>query len=140
MGKNWEKNSKGFTLVEAIVALAIFVIIATFAFPIFLSSATVNKAAHDKLQVQEISQNLIESAINLSNNSENLDQLIAALIASHQELGFVFERIDNQLIMTSQDYEVVMTFSEEGQRLNLRGQAIASMQTFETVEWLNYEK
>lgn len=132
------KKKIGFTLVEVIVALAIFVVIAAFAFPIFLSSFQVNVGAQEKTQIQEVSQNYLEHVIYISKVSNNKVDLINAL---ENDLSFGEARYDETLdsiILETEKYVLEIAFDGDSNFIKIQGLSLPSKQTFETVEWLNY--
>lgn len=136
------KKSKqnGYTLVEVIVALAIFAIIAIFAFPSIASAMNANNGAYQITQAQEMSQNYLENVVNEASKVKTKDALITNLKKQTQYGTINYNASTRVLDLNATDYTLKMTFSNNDNTVRLQTIMKKSQIRFETVEWLVYEK
>lgn len=137
------KNSKcqknrGFTLVEVVVALALFSLLAAFIFPAILGAVRMNYASENLALVQDQGQSFLESLL-FNAKSNTKDTLVDHYVHNNPEQT-VYDDITQTL--TIEDSSVVYTviFSQNDNRIHFsaisKGQPV---QRFETVEWLVYK-
>lgn len=132
------KNRRGFTLIEAIVALAIFVIIATFSFPIFLSSSRVNHASYTKLELQEFSENNLERIREYAKVTPDQDQFTSQICNQFQTHRCEYINTSKTLNIYSDEYLISFIFIEDGNTVKVIGESLKNGLKYETVGWITY--
>lgn len=135
------KNHMGFTLVELIVAFAVFMILVVMAFPVMIYAGKSNSQARNNLSVQEVGEEVVEELVYLAplfvNESVFKDYLIAPNSKIYDDGAF--SRItDNTYEMKKNQTTIVLSFFENSNRIIVRVNDNAS--TYETIEWLQYEE
>lgn len=133
-------RQNGYTLVEVIVALAIFAIIAIFAYPAIASAMNANNGAYQITQAQEVSQNYLENVVNQASLVKTNDALITNLKKQTQYGSISYNTSSRVLELTAPDYTLKMTFSNVDNTVRVQTTMKKSNVHFETVEWLVYEK
>lgn len=138
-------SKKGLTLVEVIVALALFMIIAVMSFPIITQAGVSNANSRNRLQAQEIGVFAAENIRYTALGVDTKEALIAKIVDTSQglpDIG-VFSRLsDNVYALTTPsprikpDTTVTFTFYDDSNRVNIV--VTYKKVQFETLEWLNY--
>lgn len=137
-GKGTVMNRKsGFTLVEVIVALALFAIIVVMVFPLFGFFNRVNHLAEEKIDAQEVAVSFTENVLQVSKTVSNKQALIDTLQSpSHYGTGaFLLE--NDSYVFSEQDYTIRITFFEEDKLIKVNVTTLDN-QKYETLGWLSY--
>lgn len=127
------------TLVEVIVALAIFMIVIVMAFPIITYAGQLNAESNRRLTVQEQGILIAEYLTHNAKGFTNKQELISFLSTPKQpEMDFgAFSCSLNQCEHKEGKQSIIITFDDSNQvRINVT----ESRQTYESVVWMNYEK
>lgn len=129
------KNKRGLTLIEVVVAMAVFMILVTMVFPILTQSGLMNVQSRHKLNAQEIGVLVVEELLHeakIQGSLENLQYHITENDLESLEIQF-----SSSYEINNADYSVKLEFSDTD---NLVKVIVKSdRQVFETVEWLRYD-
>ena len=129
------KNKRGLTLIEVVVAMAVFMILVTMVFPILTQSGLVNVQSRHKLNAQEIGVLVVEELLHeakIQGSLENLQDHI-----TENDLESLETQFSSSYEINNADYSVKLEFSDTD---NLVKVIVKSdRQVFETVEWLRYD-
>lgn len=129
------KNKRGLTLIEVVVAMAVFMILVTMVFPILTQSGLMNVQSRHKLNAQEIGVLVVEELLHeakIQGSLENLQDHI-----TENDLESLETQFSSSYEINNADYSVKLEFSDTD---NLVKVIVKSdRQVFETVEWLRYD-
>lgn len=129
------KNKRGLTLIEVVVAMAVFMILVTMVFPILTQSGLMNVQSRHKLNAQEIGVLVVEELLHeakIQGSLENLQDHI-----TENDLESLETQFSSSYEINKADYSVKLEFSDTD---NLVKVIVKShRQVFETVEWLRYD-
>ncbi len=146
------KNKKGLTLVEVVVALAVFMIAVVMAYPIITLSGQSNIKTNKKLELQEtgvyVAENLRYIALNSS--SKTKDEFLSSnkLITSglcvqgdcsgDEVITGPFNKDSNHQYTKSFNRQTItLTFKDNSNIVNIL--VTEGDVKYETMEWLRYE-
>lgn len=84
-------DSRGMTLVEVVIAMAIFAIILVFALPVFQTFIALNQASETRLSAQELGNNQMESILAFAKgkSKEALGNELKNTLSDDQRILFV---------------------------------------------------
>lgn len=133
------RNNKGFTLVEVVVALALFSVLISFLFPSILGSIRMNQASDNLVVVQDEGQSFLEELVSLSKNQKDKDELIAYYESAYGTKAQYSSQQD-VLKVERNNVKFEIQFLSEGNRIRFKAVTIKEpVQTFEAIEWLVYK-
>lgn len=129
------KNKRGLTLIEVVVAMAVFMILVTMVFPILTQSGLMNVQSRHKLNAQEIGVLVVEELLHEAKVQGSLENLQYHI--TENDLDSLETQFSSSYEINNADYSVKLEFSDTD---NLVKVIVKSdRQVFETVEWLRYD-
>ncbi len=129
------KNKRGLTLIEVVVAMAVFMILVTMVFPILTQSGLMNVQSRHKLNAQEIGVLVVEELLHEAKIQGSLENLQYHI--TENDLESLETQFSSSYEINNADYSVKLEFSDTD---NLVKVIVKSdRQVFETVEWLRYD-
>lgn len=134
------ENKRGLTLVEVVVAMAVFMIIVVMAFPILTQSGLINAQSKQKLDAQEIGVLIVEDLIFVSKTQKSQMDLIERLkdhpLPSFTN-KFTHEPSSNQLSMHEDGFDIQIELNDDSNLVKII--VLKDRQRYETLEWLIYD-
>lgn len=145
-------NKKGLTLVEVVIAMAVFMIAVVMAYPIITQSGKSNIVAQRKTNLQElgnyVAENLLYKTRNYDSkeaylNSDNLDQYglcTSDITDCDDEVNIgVFSRVNPyQYETTYESKHISIKFNQNDNLVRIK--ITQEGTSYETIEWLRYAK
>lgn len=133
------ENKRGLTLVEVVVAMAVFMIIVVMAFPILTQSGLINAQSKQKLDAQEIGVLIVEDLIFVSKTQKSQTDLIERLKEPLPSFTkpFTYDSISNQLTMHEDGYDIQLQLKNDSNLVKII--VLNDRQRYETLEWLIYD-
>lgn len=133
----------GFTLIEVVVAMALLAIVLVVVFPAYGLFIKANSTSMGKLSAQEIAQDYVEYMAYEAKKSGTSSVFLEQIQDDANPYGgFDADSVlgDASLyIKTTEEYEASITFQSDYKLIRVTITTAGSKQTFETVEWLNYD-
>lgn len=146
------KNRKGLTLVEVVIALAVFMIAVVMVYPIITFAGKSNIESKNKLDLQETGSHVAENLAYIARNYSSKDSFLSSQyledygICPDKELACdddvvvgSFSRANNtQYSLNYEGQEITLEFEEDSNIVKIKVQD--KNQKYETLEWLRYEE
>lgn len=132
-------SKRGFTLIETVIALSIFVIVLIMALPAFNSFILTNTYAEKKLMAQEIGINQMESIVSYVSEGKTRSQLISDLSDTSSSRFFWRDYSGNSLVRNKDGATVSVFFDDTNPNL-VRVTVEIGTSKYELVEYLRYKK
>ena len=146
------KNKKGLTLVEVVVALAVFMIAVVMAYPIITRAGTTNIHSQNKMDIQETGNYVAENLSKVASKEVSRDELVERLqnfgVCSQKsdpcpegdDVGS-FSRVSDTLIFNATNnakHKIEISLNEDD---NLARIIVETKNIeYEVVEWLKYDE
>lgn len=133
------ENKRGLTLIEVVVAMAVFMIIVVMAFPILTQSGLINAQSKQKLDAQEIGVLIVEDLVFISKTQKSQTDLIERLKQPLPNFTkpFTYDSISNQLSMHEDGFEIQLELKNDSNLVKII--VLNGRQRYETLEWLIYD-
>lgn len=134
------KKNSGLTLVEVVVALAVFMIVVAMAFPILAQSGLINVKSKEKLDAQEIGILVVEELLVVSESQTNESTLISYLDNTGlPSFGQPFAYDSTVCTINKDNYTVTLLFNNIDTSNLVKVSVNVDNMKYETLEWLIYD-
>ena len=134
------KKNSGLTLVEVVVALAVFMIVVAMPFPILAQSGLINVNSKEKLDAQEIGILVVEELLVVSESQTNESTLISYLDNTGlPSFGQPFMCDSIVCTINKDNYTVTLLFNNIDTSNLVKVSVNVDNMKYETLEWLIYD-